>query len=283
MKSFYPALVAFIKKYHTTGLVWNPKGGDASSASAAAPAAAAPKAAAPAKPKPKLGGGGPGGGGLFAELNKKGADGTVTSGLKKVDRSQMTHKNPELRASSVVKAEPKKTAKAPAKKFGGGPKGDPVFELSGNKWKVEFQQGAHTLEIAEPETKHVIYMYGCTESMLTVKGKVNSIMMDNCKKCVIVFQDCVSVCEIVNCKSARVQILGKVPSVAIDKTSGCQVFLSKDCLDCEFVTAKSDEMNIVIPPESDDADITEYAVPEQFKTTYDVAKKCLITEAVAHV
>jgi len=36
---------------------------------------------------------------VFAELNKGEA---ITAGLKKVDKSQMTHKNPSLRASSVV-------------------------------------------------------------------------------------------------------------------------------------------------------------------------------------
>ena len=38
---------------------------------------------------------------VFSQLNR-GAD--VTKGLKKVDKSEMTHKNPELRASSVVPA-----------------------------------------------------------------------------------------------------------------------------------------------------------------------------------
>lgn len=38
---------------------------------------------------------------VFAELNR-GEE--VTKGLRKVDRSQMTHKNPELRASGSVPA-----------------------------------------------------------------------------------------------------------------------------------------------------------------------------------
>lgn len=38
---------------------------------------------------------------VFAELNR-GED--VTKGLRKVDKSEMTHKNPALRASSVVPA-----------------------------------------------------------------------------------------------------------------------------------------------------------------------------------
>lgn len=43
----------------------------------------------------------------------------VLPGLKKVEKSQMTHKNPELRASSVVTADAAKKPVAPAKKFGG--------------------------------------------------------------------------------------------------------------------------------------------------------------------
>lgn len=35
--------------------------------------------------------------GLFSDIG-----GDVTKGLRKVDKSEMTHKNPELRASSVV-------------------------------------------------------------------------------------------------------------------------------------------------------------------------------------
>lgn len=38
---------------------------------------------------------------VFASLNQ---GESVTKGLKKVDKSEMTHKNPELRASSVVAA-----------------------------------------------------------------------------------------------------------------------------------------------------------------------------------
>jgi adenylyl cyclase-associated protein len=46
---------------------------------------------------------------VFAELNKGEA---VTQGLRKVDKSEMTHKNPALRAGSVV---PDKSNSAPRK------------------------------------------------------------------------------------------------------------------------------------------------------------------------
>jgi adenylyl cyclase-associated protein len=274
LKAMWPVLVAFIKKHHTTGLVWNPKGGKASvAAAAAAPAAAKPAAAKPAAKKA-------GGGGIDLGAALAGRD---ASGLKKVDKSQMTHKNPNLRATSVVGQAGGAKKAAPAKKFGGGPKGDPLFELQGNKWKVEFQKDNQAIEITDTEPKQVVYVYGCQNTVVQVKGKVNSIMIDTCKKTSVVFETCVSVVEVVNGNGIKMQCINNVPSIAIDKTSGCQVFLSKTSLDCEFTCAKSDEMNIVIPGETEDDDITEFAVPEQFKTTYNKEKKCIDTVPVAHL
>jgi adenylyl cyclase-associated protein len=76
--------------------------------------------------------------GLLAELNK---GGSVTSGLKKVDPSQMTHKNPELRSTATVPAsDDKKPAPVvkPKPVFGGGAAKKPAkTELEGgNKWLV---------------------------------------------------------------------------------------------------------------------------------------------------
>jgi adenylyl cyclase-associated protein len=52
----------------------------------------------PLSPAPAAGGGG-GVAAVFAELNR-GSE--VTKNLRKVDKSEMTHKNPALRASSTV-------------------------------------------------------------------------------------------------------------------------------------------------------------------------------------
>lgn len=72
-----------------------------------APAAGAPPPPPPppppvAPPPPPAGAPAPAAGGVaavFAELNR-GEE--VTKGLRKVDKSQMTHKNPALRASGPV-------------------------------------------------------------------------------------------------------------------------------------------------------------------------------------
>ena len=74
-------------------------------------------------------------GAIFEQLNR---GESVTAGLKKVDKSQMTHKNPALRATGTVPegekskgpaAKPEAARASTAKKEG-------KKELDGNKWII---------------------------------------------------------------------------------------------------------------------------------------------------
>lgn len=72
---------------------------------------------------------------MFAELNR-GAD--VTKGLRKVEKSEMTHKNPALRASSTVPSNTslaKKPTK-PAKPQSLSTKKPAKFALEDKKWII---------------------------------------------------------------------------------------------------------------------------------------------------
>lgn len=53
---------------------------------------------------------------------------------------------------------------------------------------------------------NVVYMFGCTNCTLTVKGKINSIFIDSCRKSSIVFDTVVSSAEFVNCQSVQMQV-----------------------------------------------------------------------------
>ena len=156
-----------MKAHHTTGTAWNPAGGTQySAASGPPPPPPAPKGGPPGPPPPPppagffkeaaaaaapAGGGGGGAAALFAELNALGAAGAATASLKKVQREQMTHKNPALRASSVV---PDKTRPAPA----GAPAGarapaakkPPSTTQNGNKWFIENHVDNRALEAPPP-------------------------------------------------------------------------------------------------------------------------------------
>jgi adenylyl cyclase-associated protein len=285
---FLKDLATYVKKNHTTGLVWNPRGGDAASAKpAAAPKAGGapppPSGGPPPPPPPEAAtassssaAAAPNPSALFDALNK-GAD--ITKGLKKVTKDMKT-KNQDRSTAAPVVVEKKKEAAAP-KAAAGVKKGTPKFELQDKKWVVEWQENNNNIEITGVELRHTVYIYKCEKSVVRVVGKVNSITLDSCKRVAVVFDDAVAQVELVNSISCEVQITGKVPSVAIDKCSGVQVFLSKNGLETEIVTSKSDSLNVLIPDPAGGLDPVEIAIPEQFKTL--VVKGRLQTSAVEHV
>ncbi|KAK5910970.1 hypothetical protein CgunFtcFv8_005184 [Champsocephalus gunnari] len=260
--SIWTELQNYIKQHHTTGLTWS-KSGPVASASAAAPRAPAGGCAPPPPPGPPP-----------PPMDcSSSVGGDVTTGLKHVSDDQKTHKNPTLRGNAPVRAGPKpftaaKPAMAPTRTL------PPVLELDGKKWKVENQEGVQDLVISDTELKQVVYAYKCNKSTLQIKGKINSITIDNCKKLGLVFDDVVGIVEIINCKDVKVQVMGKIPTISINKTDGCHVYLSQDSLACEIVSAKSSEMNILVP--NKEGEFTELAVPEQFKTVWD-GKKLVTT------
>ena len=58
-----------------------------------------------------------------------------------------------------------------------------------------------------------------------MKGKLNAITIDQCKKTGIVFDSLVASCELVNSSGLQVQVTGVMPTIAIDKCDGVQVGL----------------------------------------------------------
>lgn len=275
--SIFTALQGYIKAHHTTGLTWS-KTGPVASASAAPPPPPPAGCPAPPPPPPPSGLPAPSGdasGGdrnaLFAAINKGSC---ITSGLRPVKDSEKTHKNPSLRAECTqVRTGPKpfeSSSPRPAASATVARTKPAVLELQGKKWIVEYQNGAKDLMISETEPKQVVYAFNCKDSTLQVKGKVNAITIDACKKMSMVFDDVVGIVEIINCDSVKVQVMGKVPTISINKTDGCQVYLSKDSINCHVISAKSSEMNVLIP--KDDGEFDEFALPEQYKTVWDGKK-----------
>jgi adenylyl cyclase-associated protein len=126
-----------------------------------------------------------------------------------------------------------------------------------------------------------VYIYNCSNSSIRIHGKVNAVTLDGCNKVGLAFDNVVATVDLVNCSSCEVQAIGFVPSFAIDKCSSIQVILSETCLTAEIVSAKSDQINVILPPLNPNDDITELAVPEQFKTT--VVGRTLKTVNVEHV
>jgi len=212
---FLNQLQAYIKQFHTTGLSWNTKGGDASAAAANGNPPPPPPVRGGSLPPPPppppaadflttASSGDDARLALMRELNR-GTD--ITSGLKKVTDDQKTHKNPALKSQGFVSAsdvpsgrknEPVRPSAVPAK--------PPKFELEGKKWMVEFQNGVQNLVITETEMNQSVNLYKCKDTCVQVKGKINSITVDSCVKTAIVFQDIVSVVEFINCQNIQAQV-----------------------------------------------------------------------------
>uniref|UniRef100_A0A8C4NS61 Adenylyl cyclase-associated protein n=1 Tax=Dicentrarchus labrax TaxID=13489 RepID=A0A8C4NS61_DICLA len=240
--SIWTEVQSFIKQHHTTGLVWS-------------------KSVSTTSPLLKL----------LRELRFMTSSYFPSVGLKHVSEDKKTHKNPNLRSQATpTKTKSPGTAKSAKAAVQKRP---PLLELDGKKWRVENFEQKHDLVIEETELKQVAYVFNCNNSTLQIKGKINSIIIDNCKKLGLVFENVVGIVEIINSKAIQLQVLGTVPTISINKTEGCQVYLSKDSLNCDIVSAKSSEMNIMVPQ---DDEYREFPVPEQFKTVWDGSK--LVTE-----
>ncbi|XP_068603025.1 adenylyl cyclase-associated protein 2 isoform X2 [Brachionichthys hirsutus] len=279
--SIWTEMQSFIKQHHTTGLLWSKSGPIAPPSffdPPKIPAAPCPPPPPPPPPGPppvftddgsEVGSAAAQHSALFAQLNQ-GMD--ITKDLKHVSDDQKTHKNPDLH----VQPAPIKTKTTASEKSSKAAvqKRPPLLELEGKKWRVENFEKKQDLVIDETELKQVVYVFNCSNSTLQIKGKINSIIVDNCKKLGLVFEKVVGIVEIINSKAIKLQVLGTVPTISINKTEGCQVYLSKDSLNCHIVSAKSSEMNIMVPQGDDD--YREFPVPEQYKTVWDGLK--LVTE-----
>lgn len=156
-------LAEYVKQTFPNGIPWNPKGVSASEAarttSTSDPTTAAPPPGAagglppPPPPPPPPGpppvlqakgqqapGEPPAGfNAVFTELNQ---GENVTKGLRKVDKSEMTHKNPALRGSSTV-SERDSSVRGKSPMPGKKPKPEsmrakkpPKMELQGKQWTI---------------------------------------------------------------------------------------------------------------------------------------------------
>ncbi|KAF7796738.1 hypothetical protein EIP86_007921 [Pleurotus ostreatoroseus] len=282
----------YVKKYHTTGLAWNPSGISTEQYKpAGAPAAAGgapppPPPPPPGPPPPPASAPAPAAGGVaavFAELNR-GEE--VTKGLRKVDKSEMTHKNPALRAGNTVPSSISASASAaakrpvkPSKPQALAGKKPTKFVLEGNKWLIEHFENESSLTVENTEINQVVNLYDCKNTVVIVKGKVNAVTIVNCVKTSVVVESVISSVSVTASPSFQLQITGSAPTIQLDSTDCGQVYLSKDCLGVEITTAKCSAINISVPVEGEEEGVfNEHPVPEMFKTVIKDGK--LVTTVV---
>ncbi|KAI1177449.1 adenylate cyclase associated N terminal-domain-containing protein [Nemania sp. FL0916] len=320
IQSFYQIfrdLTEYVKQYFPNGIPWNPQGQSAaevakeiSTSGTTAPAASS--AGAPPPPAPPAAGGAPpppppppplppasllqpkeaegsssqpesGFGAVFEEINR---GGDVTKGLRKVDKSQMTHKNPSLRAGSTV-SDPDSSVRsrsAPGKK----PKPEsmrvkkpPKKELDGNKWTIEnYEKHSEPIEI-EVSMSQAVLISKCSHTTVILKGKANAVTIENTQRLSLVIDSLVSTVDVVKSSNFALQVLGHLPTVLLDQLDGAQIYLSKESTSTRIFTSKSSSVNVNVLA-GDDDDYVEIPLPYQICSQFDEQKCEMVNEIVEH-
>lgn len=230
---------------------------------------------------------------VFDQLNQ-GA--SVTAGLRKVDRSEMTHKNPSLRAGfTVPERSNSQTSISSSTSLGKSPipskkpkpenmrtKKPPRKELDGNKWFVENfdNTGSDVVEI-QAQLSQSILISQCTKCIIKVSGKANAISIDNCVSLSILVESLVSSLDVIKSPKFQVQVDGLVPTVLMDQVDGATVYLGKQSLNTEVMTSKSTGVNIVVPPKDEvEGEDKECPLPEQIRSV--IRNGRVVSEVVEH-
>ena len=332
MQAYYAllkALHAYIKKNYPSGVTWNSNGtvdalkayeeadeDDSEPTTNGVPSQSSGGAGAPPPPPPPLpnfdnapppppgpspaakGGAGGDMGAVFEQLNK---GESVTSGLKKVDKSQMTHKNPSLRASGAapviegsdisrnrspgpdIKPKPpslRQNSSASQQKAVSEKKVEPKKELDGNKWLIENFDSPSSPITLEVSLMQSILITKCKNTTIILLGKANAVSIDNSPKTQILVETLISSVDVIKCPGFAIQITGTLPTVMLDQVDGASIYLGQESLATEVFTSKCSSINVVLPPKSDDDDGQECPLPEQIRTVVKDGK--LVSEIVEH-
>jgi adenylyl cyclase-associated protein len=227
---------------------------------------------------------------VFAELNR---GDTITSNLRKVNKSEMTHKNPSLRAGSTVPERSSSQgsvvsshgkASVPGKK----PKPNsmrvkrpPRKQLEGSKWLVENfdNQGDDIVEIGAQQNQSIL-ISRCSKTIVKVSNKANAISIDNCNGLSIIIDSLVSSLEVIKSPNFAIQVNGVVPTLLLDQVDGATLYLSAESLGTEIFTSKCTNVNVLLPPKEEADDDKECPIPEQIKSY--VKDGVLVSEIVEH-
>ncbi|KAM4064768.1 adenylyl cyclase-associated protein [Hirsutella rhossiliensis] len=301
--SFYQLfrdLAAYVRQYFPSGVSWNAQGEPALDVAKALSATSGPINSGGAPPPPPPPGpppvldvqtetsrAAPSSGGLeavFSELNKGAA---VTEGLRKVDRSEMTHKNPSLRAGSTV-ADRQSPARAKSPAPGKKPKPESMRvkkpskkALEGNKWTIENYDGQPQPVEVEASLAQSVLISSCNKTTIIIKGKANQVTVENSSRLSLVVDTLVSTVDAVKVRNFALQVLGTIPTVMLDQVDGAQIYFSKESTGTKLFTSKSDGINLNVVSGPDD-DFKEVPLPSQICSYYDEEKGVLVNEIVAH-
>ncbi|KAG1680065.1 Adenylyl cyclase-associated protein 2 [Nymphon striatum] len=199
----FTALHAYVKQYHTTGIVWNSKGvpySGISSQSVVSPGPPPPPPPPPPAPLPLSDASAhaipadDGHAKLFASISK---GGDITKGLRKVKPEEQTHKNTGLRLQATVPD--KLVSSEPSQKVKASPTvKPPIMELQGKKWVVTAILFDNIVACME--------FINCQSVKAQVTGSVPTVSVDKTDGFQMYMSPQSMNCEIITSKSSEMNV-----------------------------------------------------------------------------
>jgi len=277
------ALLDFVTKNFLTGLIWTGKeetdlssvisGSDATTPSSiiAQPQASPQKEekkVEQAKPKPAGGVGD-----LFSQINQKGD--SITQGLKKAEKNK---DKPAEQVTSVPVVEPKTTTTTYKSEKNSLPTQPAKKSKVYFNFFVENFVNDQTITITEEEAsiKDMIKIDNCVNCSIKVDAKVKGIILNNCRKVMLVFKSVISNVDIMYSKSIEVWAQEKVSSILVDSCESVRVTLPKD-LNTDVVSSKVTALNVTYLNDAGEYE-KDFPVTDQFVTRWDAEKKRFVTK-----
>lgn len=230
---------------------------EANNTPAAGGEAAAPAPAAPAA-------GGIDKSSLFAAIGGIDQSSGRTAGLRHVTKEMKTK-------PAAGTAPAKKAAKAPAapKPKKAAPKKKPQ-KMEETKTGVFYENydNAGTVENDTVKLMQQVYISGSTRTTFHIKKKFKTLALENCKRCIVVVHNVMASIEITRCQGCKVQVLNSCPTMSIDQSDGTKVYLTNESKSIKILTSKISDTNVTVPGATEDDDVVEHPIPEQFQHVF---------------
>jgi len=126
------------------------------------------------------------------------------------------------------------------------------------------KDGAVKPESSETELNK-ISIVDCADQQFVFTGKVQGILLDNCKNVSIQVDSVISCLEVCNSDKSKIYVQKAAPTVSIDGCQGAHVYLWDEAKEAQVVTSKSSELNVSVQTGDE---FKECALPEQFVQTW---------------
>jgi len=188
-----------------------------------------------------------------------------------------TKKEEPKPAAAAKKEEPKKQEEkkdakpAAAASSAGGTVKKETHKVFIEKYDSKVQKEPVVLDIGEGDdaVKTGIFIGSCKgpDLVIQIKGKCKNITVSNCERIAVVFDTCVTTCELINGKQLQIQASQSCGSYIVDKCDRTDLYVADASLEDQVVVYTCQSATTVVHQTAGE-DQVEYAIPNQILSTF---------------